>query len=182
MILFTDVSTFTDLIANEKMNAPVVLSLTCMMEGIEQLNILPRDNPNMFSKSIDDRINDSFIANYIIGNDSVFMEFFSKVMYPAYAGLDVIILISLGGIYDQITEFLMKFIQQRYGYNCAIINYASDFDYIDKNMSFSIQGIYQFDQDKLRYTGLGANVFGIPNVNNIDDSKKSDYADSLMRY
>ena len=48
-------------------------------------------------------------------------------------------------------ESLIKMIQQRYGYNAAVINDINDLDYVNpEDFSFSIQGLHNLDEDKKR--------------------------------
>ena len=52
-----------------------------------------------------------------------------------------------------VAESLLKFIQQRYGYNGYIINEASDVEFLNEG-SFTIQGLYNLDIDKERYSPI----------------------------
>jgi hypothetical protein len=153
-----------------------VFNLTGMREGLQLLEILPPVE-QLFSQDLNERTSDQDIMNYIFYNDNVFLEFFSKVMYPVYSGVDVMIVITEGGAFDFITESIMKLIQQRYEYTPIRANVLSDLDYIDRSVNFGVRGIYNFDQDKQRYVALGSATFGVPNPNpDVEDN------DNLLRY
>ena len=52
-------------------------------------------------------------------------------------------------------ESFVKFIQQRYGVNCYIINTLEDMQYaVDTGAGFSMEGIGNFDLDKERLSTI----------------------------
>lgn len=100
---------------------------------------------------------DQQYASYILNNDAIFYEFFSKVINPIYMGRDVFIVVQRSEFFDAITESLLKLIQQRYGYNnIAIVNTVEDIDYIPRDNIFTTAGIYNLDIDKERYSAIYA--------------------------
>jgi hypothetical protein len=116
----------------------------------------------MFTDSFEERTSDIALSSFILDNNNIFFEFFSKLMYPLYCGRDVYVVVQEGGIFTSITESVLKFIQQRYGYNCPHILEINDFNYINKDVNFSVTGIYNFDLDKARYLAMGSTQMGIP--------------------
>lgn len=99
----------------------------------------------------DQRVFDEFYANYILTNDIAFYQMMN-IMYSIYEDSELLVYILIGRdeYRDMITESLVKFIQQRYGYNCNIINEANDWPYV-ADSSINIYGLYNFDIDKERY-------------------------------
>jgi len=135
------------LIKNRNTKVPyVLLNLSNPIErGISLFKLYPPFNP------INTREFDLIYANYIIGDDSVFMELM-KIIYPLYEGQTVYVLVGNDECKYVITESLIKFIQQRYGYNSYLINEEADLEYLTEESSFSIQGLYNLDVDKERYS------------------------------
>ena len=74
---------------------------------------------------------------------------------PFYQGRDVYILVyrDNGGCCDLIIESMIKFITHRYGIIPIVINSVEDYDIVPTqyNTSFSVTGLYNFDQDKEEY-------------------------------
>ena len=162
MIIFGEVSSIPD-------DEPdlLIYNLSSLMEGFVPVAILPPSTQMNYSN---EKEFDYLFMNYILNNDSIFFEFFSKIMNPIYYGFDVFILVSRNMFFDMITESLMTFIDQRYGYKCAMINEKSDYDYVDKCTTFTTAGIYNFDIDKARYT----NLYVAANINHINDDGSFD--------
>ena len=120
-----------------------------MVEGYPKIDILPPVTQIDYS---DERQFDISFSQFIFNNPIVFYEFFSKILYPVYAGYDVFLLVTRNMLFDMISESLLKLIQQRYGYNGAIINEASDIYYLNPDETFTTAGIYNFDIDKQRFS------------------------------
>ena len=66
------------------------------------------------------------------------------------------IIIERNDIFDNMVESIIKIIQQRYGYNSAIINDPEDIYYLNQDESFSLAGLPNLDMDKERYSMLYA--------------------------
>lgn len=128
----------------------LVYNLSGMAEGYQRIDILPPVNQINYS---DERQFDIFFSQFIFNNDNIFYEFFSKILYPVYSGYDVYLIVTRNPFFDMISESLLKLIQQRYGYNGAIVNNAVDIDYLNPDETFTTAGIYNFDMDKQRFTG-----------------------------
>lgn len=181
MIIFGTYSTLVDLLNNDYMdtNRLVVFNLTGYKEGFVPLRILPTDNSIYYLEG-DDRVSDIALLNYIYTNDAIFFEFFSKIIYPFYSGLDIYIIVYDNGMFDEITDSVYKIIQQRYGYNPIILNNYTDLDYADQDSSMNINGIYNFDIDKQRYISLGVSQMGVPKARECDDP--NEVSDNLLLY
>lgn len=114
----------------------------------------------------DEKDFDMKYASFIFNDDYFFYEFFDKIIYPLYNGYNIYLIIDRNNISDAIAESITKLIQQRYAYNSAIVNEPEDLDYVNKDESFgSLQGIYNLDIDKERYSILytALNSYATPN-------------------
>lgn len=127
----------------------VILNFNSFMEGYERLNLLPP-----FGLEYGDKNFDIMYANYIIQNDTPFMELM-KVIMPLYYGKDVFILSTKGNVYEFVTESLQKFIQQRYSLISYTVNEPSDWEFVEDTM-FNIHGVYNLDIDKERFSYIYA--------------------------
>ena len=77
-----------------------------------------------------------------------------KIILPVYNGEDVYLIVYHdNGYFDAITESVVKFIQNRYGIIPVYINDMIDYDFTPTqyNMSLSVNGLFNFDQDKEIY-------------------------------
>lgn len=132
-----------------------VYNLNSMREGYPRFRyLLP---PNSLGQYVD-RDFDIAYFNYIFNNDPVFMEFFS-IIFELYANNDVFILVDEQMDWSEnLSESLLKAIQQRYGYNGYRCNSFDDYIWV-KNLSTPIQfnayyGLHNLDIDRERYTYL----------------------------
>jgi hypothetical protein len=99
-------------------------------------------------------------ANYILGNDIAFCEFFS-IIYHLYMNKDVYLIVNPDDWSEDITESLLKLIQQRYGVNGVLVNSEEDYQYaqMSANVSFaSGPCLWNLDNDKERYTATVTNI------------------------
>lgn len=127
----------------------VVYNFTSTIETIPRLDLLP---PRELVVS-DEKEFDYLFMQYIM-NDNNHFNAMMQIMMSLYIGDNVFIAIS--DISDpyimNLNESLIKFIQQRYGYNAYKINTIEDLEYIDPtDGEFSFDGIYNFDSDRNRY-------------------------------
>lgn len=92
--------------------------------------------------------------NYIINNNDAFKQFMNLII-PVQQSPDVlvVVLIRHTPYSDAILESLLKLIQQRYGYNCYIINELEDLLYVEEP-SFNIPGLFAYDNDIMRYQSI----------------------------
>lgn len=140
----------------------IIYNLTSLVEGYPILGILPPVDGVDYINELDF---DIAYANYIMLTDTIFYEFFSKIIYPLYNGYDIYLITTRNIFYDNIIESLFKLIQQRYGYIGAILGEPGDIDYINPDMAFGtlgITGILNLDIDKERY----AMIYALNNMNN----------------
>lgn len=130
-----------------------IYSLLADGTGYPSLDILPPATiVNYGGKEFD-----MMYIDWILNNDFVFFEFFSKIVYNLYLGLHVYIICERNDFYDPIVESILKIMQQRYGYNGAMINEPEDIDYLDQDISFSgLIGVKNLDDDKERFTRIYA--------------------------
>lgn len=147
MILFSEINCLPNFMASTK-NTVVVLNFSSLSSQFPILDILPRQRFD-----IDDSQQfDMAFANYILNNDYRFCQFFS-IIIQLYYGNDVVVLIRQSEFYDILNESLMKLIQQRYGYIINAVNTIEDLEDLVES-SFSIQGLYNLDQDLKRYLSI----------------------------
>lgn len=181
MIIFGSVEILHQIVASEDHDYLAVFNLSGYKEGFVPLRILPQDGSIFFTN--DEKVSDIAFLKYIYDNDAIFYEFFSKVMYPFYSGIDVYIIIDdrdADNMAFEIALSVMKIIQQRYGYTPIYVSEYEDLHYVNKDSNMNINGIYNFDQDKLRYMALSVNSTGVPKVDGLDDPDQ--YADNLLQY
>lgn len=150
-IIFT---TYENLILDSKEiedKTSVVFNLSSLREGYKRVDLFPP-----FLKEYSDKEFDMNYANYILNTEKIFFEFMKKIIMPLYYdNKSVYILISKGNVFDELTESLQKFIQQRYGLISNNINDAEDYEYLE-DADFSILGLYNLDIDKEKYSNFRA--------------------------
>lgn len=127
---------------------PLVLNFSSLREGYDVVDLLPKVRFQLD----DSQEFDISYANYILNNDYQFIQLM-KIIYPLYEGRDVYVLISNTNFYDILNESIFKLIQQRYGYISNEVHSEEDILYL-KEGSFSVQGLYNLDLDRLRLIGL----------------------------
>lgn len=113
-----------------------------------RLDVYPPSNMNF----LDDKEYDINYANYILNNDNIFCNLFD-IIYLLYEGVNIYILVTRTPNVDIINESLLKFIQQRYGYNYQLINGKYDINEYDYS-NFSLSGLVNFDNDRKRYISI----------------------------
>ena len=110
--------------------------------------------PNSIGKT-SGRDFDLAYMHYIMDNDLVFKQFFD-IVYLLYIGHDVYLITSEEEWAENLTESLLKLIQQRYGYNSCRINSPEDYIHFSNTSGFfefnPYFGIQNLDTDKERYT------------------------------
>ena len=132
----------------------VVYNISSLVEGYQRINIMPPLEIFQMCGN-DEKLFDIKYAEYILSVPQVFNELM-KIMYSLYYGNDVYLLVTRdGGYYDILTESILKFIQQRYGYDAYILNDLEDIQYVEKG-EFNIYGLYNFDIDNKRYVETNA--------------------------
>lgn len=123
-------------------------------------NLLPSIQYNQMNNTDLLKNFDIYYSEYILKNDTVFFEFMHFIIMPWYYGNNVFILID-GWENDSIlniNESLIKFIQQRYGFEPYLVNSIEDTDeiigYGYNDPGCNIFGIKYLDEDKERYSIL----------------------------
>lgn len=127
-----------------------IFSITSLREGIPRLNALSPPNGIGYFDSYEF---DVAYAKYIMMNDEAFYELLTIVRL-LQMGKDIYLVISEEQWSIDLTMSLLKFIQQRYGYNGYAINSEEDFIYAVNQPAASINptyGIANLDQDLDRY-------------------------------
>lgn len=134
--------------AIQKFSGIRVLDFNCGIVGYANCGLLPVSLPISYYQ--DDRDFDIAYARYILENPVVFGNFFN-IITDLHCGNSVFLISNTeDGRNVNLPESLLKFIQQRYGYNGCICNEAEDLCYA-KESSFSIPGLYQYDRDREIY-------------------------------
>ena len=147
MLLVMEPKTLQNLsrVYNTLDNRLVVLNLNANVQCYTRLNLMPP--LGMYTSSMEF---DTQYINLLLSDPNYFMQFM-YIMNYLKNGCDVVLLIyNEDTVFNAITETLVKFIQQRYGYNYQFLNDVEDFNQWDQS-SFTAPGIIQFDQDYLRY-------------------------------
>ena len=147
MLLVMEPKTLQNLsrVYNTLDNRLVVLNLNANVQCYTRLNLMPPLGMNTSSMEFDTQY-----VNLLLSDSNYFMQFM-YIMNYLKNGCDVVLLIyNEDTVFNAITETLVKFIQQRYGYNYQFLNDVEDFNQWDQS-SFTAPGIIQFDQDYLRY-------------------------------
>lgn len=129
-----------------------VFNLTSLKEGYVRLNYLIPPNEIGRFTGVDF---DIAYANYILGNDLAFKQFFD-IIYSLYIGTDVYLIVSEeGDWHENLIESLLKLIVERYGYSACKINTIDDYIFFANNkFNFEFNkffGIGNLDSDKERY-------------------------------
>ena len=145
------------LLVGDKTTIPegyIVYNISSLVEGYERINILPPLELFQMCGN-DEKLFDIKYAEYILSVPQAFNELM-KIMYSLYYANDVYLLVTKdGGYFDILTESLLKFIQQRYGYDSYILNEPNDIQYAEKG-EFNIYGLFNFDADNKRYVDANA--------------------------
>ena len=130
-----------------------VFNITSLREGIPRLYAL--SPPNMIGQ-FDSYEFDQAYANYIMMNDQAFFELL-LIVRLLNMGKDVYLVISEEDWSISLIQSLLKFIQQRYGFNGYAINSEEDLIYANNQPAARIDptyGVANLDQDLDRYTYL----------------------------
>lgn len=139
--------------ANSTIVDAKIYNVSSMREGYENLQILIP--PNVIGKTFDREFDINYY-NYIMQNDQVFMEFF-RIIQDLYLNKNVYLMFGDDEWSENLCQSLLKIIQQRYGYNGYYIDNMNDYLYASMNDTSDFNkeyGIYNLDQDKMRYSYL----------------------------
>ena len=139
--------------ANSTIVDAKIYNVSSMREGHENLQILIP--PNVIGKTFDREFDINYY-NYIMQNNQVFMEFF-RIIQDLYLNKNVYLMFGDDEWSENLCQSLLKIIQQRYGYNGYYIDNMNDYLYASMNDTSDFNkeyGIYNLDQDKMRYSYL----------------------------
>ena len=127
---------------------PTLFNLVPTFASAADTSLYEFDNPNF----------DIAYHKFILDNDASFNELMS-IMIPANLNPDCLvqILIKQCDFRDIVMESLLKLIQQRYGYNCYIVNEVDDFVYTNES-DFSIPGLFMFETDRTRWLMMNSDT------------------------
>lgn len=151
MIVFIPHPRFINPISEHVKKEPIVLNLTSGYSGFNDISCLCTSMRTVNNSSIPQNVFihsvefDIRYANTILSIPQLY-EAFMKMMIPNFRGELVLVLVDRDEYRDAIMESLIKFIQQRYGYNCWIVEDYEDIDFL-KESSFSQNGILTMRED-----------------------------------
>lgn len=136
----------------------IVMNLSSLYSGhIDITDLITKISPiNNTGLSTPDFVNSvQFDMMYMgaIMNDPNLFHKLMMIMLHAHEGYLVNILVQRDWYRDAVMESLIKLIQQRYGYNCWIIEEPEDVMYI-KNDVFTPSGLLTLDSDIHKYNEL----------------------------
>lgn len=154
MIVFMDDIKYANNIEDDK----VILNLSSCYSGL--ISITDLITKISLVNNTDMKINDfvyspEFDFQYMtsIFSSTELFESFMRIMIYAHEGYNVIIMVARDEYRDVIMESLIKIIQERYGYNCWIVNDLEDTTCL-KGSSFTTEGLITMDKDIKYYEEL----------------------------
>lgn len=149
MLIVSNSRTILDVYANSK--SPQTTFIINMSSATIGFTLFDRLMP-LVTIDPESKDFDLMYMNYLLSDEIAFSQLM-MIIYNLYIGVDVLIMIGETDIKYMVAESLLKFIQQRYGYNGYIINEALDVEFLNEG-SFTIQGLYNLDIDKERYSPI----------------------------
>lgn len=151
---------------------PVILNLSSFYSGyINITHLIAKISPiNNTGLPMPEFVNsvefDMQYASAVL-NDPLLFGSLVNIMLRAYEGYLVCILVQRDQYRDAVMESLIKLIQQRYGYNCWIIEEPDDIEIMSEQMLFP-NGLLTLDADIKQYNQMyskGMVESILPNVN-----------------
>ena len=136
----------------------IVINLSSLYSGyIDATDLITKIAPiNNTGLSIPEFVNSvQFDVQYmysVVNNPSLFYQLIRIVDF-SYEGNIVIVLVQRDPYRDAIMESLIKLIQQRYGYNCWVVEDLEDIDCITES-TFTPMGLMTLDQDIQAYDSM----------------------------
>lgn len=157
MIIFTPLLEIPiDLLMYKGIKSVFIYNMSTIYEGIEPVFSLALSDVVLQPElcDYDSQVFDAFYCKHVIEDDNAFNDLM-RIMIPANLNPDCLVhvLIKRSVFRDAVTETLIKLIQQRYGYNCYVVNELEDFIYAEES-DFSIPGLFTFEQDRGRWMML----------------------------
>lgn len=173
MIVFMDNPQYAQNISNKFYGREIaILNLSSLYSGYTSIaNLITNISPmntigTPMPEFVDSYDFDMQYASAIFNNPMLY-ESFINIMMRSYAGQIVCILVQRDPYRDAVMESLIKLIQQRYGYNCWLIEEPEDIDVISEQMMLP-NGIITLDNDIAQYNQLCSKGMAnpiLPNVN-----------------
>lgn len=173
MIIFMDNPKYAELIRYKfPGREPVILNFSSFYSGyINITHLIAKISPiNNTGMPMPDFVNSyEFDMQYAsaVMNDPELFGSLINIMLRAYEGYLVCILVQRDLYRDAVMESLIKLIQQRYGYNCWVIEDEDDIDIITEQMLLP-NGLITLDSDIKQYNELyskGLVEQILPNIN-----------------
>jgi hypothetical protein len=155
MIVFTHNPAFINPIANHCAKQVLVFNLSSLYSGYRSVSELitslaPLNNTGLpmpeFVQTVEFDIQ---YANALLSNPILFSKLLS-IVSASYEGNTVVVLVERDWYRDAVMESLIKFIQQRYGYNCWIVEDLDDIECI-KETTYTTPGLLMLHDDLLKY-------------------------------
>ena len=151
---------------------PVLLNLSSFYSGhINITHLIAKISPiNNTGMPMPEFVNsvefDMQYASAVLNNPELFGSLIN-IMLRSYEGYLVCILVQRDPYRDAVMESLIKLIQQRYNYNCWIIEDIDDIEVVSEQMMFP-NGLLTLDEDIKQYNqmyskGLVSSI--LPNIN-----------------
>lgn len=159
MIVFMDNPDYSNLLCYKfSGREPVILNLSSLYSGYINIShliakISPINNTELpmpeFVNSVEF---DMQYASAVLNTPELFGSLIN-IMLRAYEGYLVCILVQRDPYRDAVMESLIKLIQQRYGYNCWIVEECYDIDVISEQMLLP-NGLLTLDADIKQYNQM----------------------------
>lgn len=133
-----------------------IYSVNSLNESLPVLHLVP---PTQLGYLVDYDFDVAYY-NWVLNNDYVFSQLFTIINH-LYNGTDVLLVFSNDPWSENLAETIMKVIQQRYGYNGALIQSFDDYVYASNQIDFNFNrewGLYNLDQDKNRFSIMSESI------------------------
>lgn len=149
------------------MKDTIIYNLSSMLEGFPRLRLMPSWQMDVF----DELSFDIAYAQFILQNDFAFFDMM-QIAANIANGYHVYLMISKEyETYLNYAASLLKFIQQRYGYNSIEINSIEDYMYARDDSTFSVPGVLTFDDDMKRFTEMMVRNYGLSETESLPEGQ-----------
>lgn len=155
MIVFTHNPAFIELIRAHYNRSVMVYNLSSLYSGYNSVTelitrIAPINNTGMLMPEFIQSVEfDIQYANALVSDPVLFSKLLS-IVSVSYEGYIVILLVERDSYRDAVMESIIKFIQQRYGYNCWIVEDLEDIEYL-KETNYTPAGLMALNEDLMRF-------------------------------
>lgn len=155
MIVFTHNPAFISQIGMQCNRPIIVYNLSSLYSGYNSVTelitrIAPINNTGMpmpeFIQSVEFDIQ---YANALVSDPVLFGKLLS-IISASYEGYVTILLVDRDAYRDAVMESIIKFIQQRYGYNCWIVEDPEDIECL-KETPYTPTGLMMLNKDLLKF-------------------------------